>query len=368
MKTIAIAILLILFAGLAGAVTIPTPVYNAGHSGGDKFSGPVQVNDLIVDDDAQIGDDAAVLGDLAVTGAISAGAGTISAGVYDGDLRLAANHSFYSTTGSGGIDWSNATGVFKSPTGINTFGGIGLFSSDAYVVGNSSLNATTVTNGYASGTFGVAGISSLNGTTTTYLTDSGDASVGGDLGVTGLADLNATEATSIVNSGYSYLNGTSATSLYASTGFNAAGTSALNTTTATSLGVTNAATIGGTVTGEDLVVNNTTNLKQPIYYDTYACVTNTTISDSSIYSTFVIGNSTGYGQTMTLPTAAAAIGMTIKFIVDVEPDTNDIVIDGSGDETINGAATKTSSEQWAVLEVYCDGTEWYVTNSIGTWG
>jgi hypothetical protein len=250
--------------------------------------------------------------------------------------------------------------------------------------GYSYLNGTTVTNGYASGTHKVAGISSLNGTTVTYLTDSGAASIGGILGVTGLADLNATEVTSIVNSGYSYLNGTSVTSAYSSGGLNVAGTSALNVTTATTVTATGLvqgadgrftddflvdsdAFVDGTATVQDLAVNNTTNLKQPIYYDTYACVTNTTISDSSIYSTFVIGNSTGYGQTMTLPTASAAIGMTIKFIVDVEPDTNDIVIDGSGDETINGAATKTSSEQWAVLEVYCDGTEWYVTDSIGTW-
>lgn len=128
------------------------------------------------------------------------------------------------------------------------------------------------------------------------------------------------------------------------------------------LGVEGTSSFTGTST-----FTGTVSAEQPIYYDTYACVTNTTISDSAIYSTFVIGNSTGFGQTMTLPSASAAIGMTIRFIVDINPDTNDIVIDGSGDETINGAATKTSSEQWAVLEVYCDGTEWYVTNSIGTW-
>ena len=40
MKTIAIAILLILFAGFAGAASW-TPTYNAGHSGGDAFPGPV---------------------------------------------------------------------------------------------------------------------------------------------------------------------------------------------------------------------------------------------------------------------------------------------------------------------------------------
>lgn len=40
MKTIAIAILLILFVGFAGAAAW-TPTYNMGHSGGDKFAGPI---------------------------------------------------------------------------------------------------------------------------------------------------------------------------------------------------------------------------------------------------------------------------------------------------------------------------------------
>lgn len=62
--------------------------------------------------------------DVTIGGILTATGGTVNRGVYDGDFRLAANHSFYSTLGSGGIDWSNATGAWKMPTGTGTIGGI----------------------------------------------------------------------------------------------------------------------------------------------------------------------------------------------------------------------------------------------------
>lgn len=81
MKKIAtLAILLILFVGFAGAVTIPVPTYNNGPQSGFKNPGTIEGSDILVDDDFQVGDDAAVLGDLAVTGALTIPAGTTSAG------------------------------------------------------------------------------------------------------------------------------------------------------------------------------------------------------------------------------------------------------------------------------------------------
>jgi len=68
-------------------------------------------------------DNAAFSGDVAITGTLTIGAGAIADGVYDSDLRLDANHSFYSTAGSGGIDWSNGTGTWKMPTGAGTITG-----------------------------------------------------------------------------------------------------------------------------------------------------------------------------------------------------------------------------------------------------
>jgi hypothetical protein len=117
--------------------------------------------------------------DATFGGAISVGAGTISGGVYDGDWRLAANHWLYSTVGTGGVDLSNETGTFKTPTGVNTFGGIGLFPSTLFVIGTSALNYTTVTDlraaddGYFVDAFAVGGTAALNVTTATTVTATG---------------------------------------------------------------------------------------------------------------------------------------------------------------------------------------------------
>jgi hypothetical protein len=112
--------------GVASAVTITdtASIKNFGNDRGFKNKGTIQASDLYATDDMKIGDDAQVLGDLSVTGAIAQGSGTIASGLYDGDWRLAANHSFYSTAGSGLIDWSNATGIWKMPTGVGTIGGV----------------------------------------------------------------------------------------------------------------------------------------------------------------------------------------------------------------------------------------------------
>lgn len=71
--------------------------------------------------------------------------------------------------------------------------------------------------------------------------------------------------------------------------------------------------------------------------------------------------------TVTLPTAADNVGRRIKVIITGDPGDYDVVVDGEGAETINGATTKTNSDQYSMLEVTCDGTEWIITNSIGTW-
>lgn len=97
-------------------------------------------------------DNGVFTGDLSVTGIGSFTGGTVNSGVYDGDFRLAANHSFYSTTGSGAIDWGNATGIFKPPVGTNTFGGIADF--------NAAMTARGITqdSGYSLAQSGAAGI------------------------------------------------------------------------------------------------------------------------------------------------------------------------------------------------------------------
>jgi hypothetical protein len=70
---------------------------------------------------------------------------------------------------------------------------------------------------------------------------------------------------------------------------------------------------------------------------------------------------------MTLPTAAAAIGMKQEFIVNVDPGLHEVRVIPSGSETINGNASFVSSVQYAVLEVYSNGTTWFVTKNTGPW-
>ena len=86
-------------------------------------------------------DNAVFTGDVNINGTLTAGVGPIADGVYDSNLRLAANHSFYSTAGSGGIDWSNATGTFKTPTGAHTLAGnVTISGSKTFTTGTGAVS------------------------------------------------------------------------------------------------------------------------------------------------------------------------------------------------------------------------------------
>jgi len=71
--------------------------------------------------------------------------------------------------------------------------------------------------------------------------------------------------------------------------------------------------------------------------------------------------------TITLPTAADNAGRTICVVLAGDPGAYNVIVDGEGSETINGATTKTNSDQYSVLKVTCNGTAWFITGSAGTW-
>jgi hypothetical protein len=71
--------------------------------------------------------------------------------------------------------------------------------------------------------------------------------------------------------------------------------------------------------------------------------------------------------TITLPTAADNAGRTIAVVLAGDPGAYNVIVDGEGSETINGATTKTNSDQYSVLKVTCNGTAWFITGSAGTW-
>ena len=71
--------------------------------------------------------------------------------------------------------------------------------------------------------------------------------------------------------------------------------------------------------------------------------------------------------TITLPTAADNTGRIITVIIDGEPGAYNVVVDGEGAETINGAATKTNSVIYSYLRLLCNGVGWDIIGSGGTW-
>lgn len=71
--------------------------------------------------------------------------------------------------------------------------------------------------------------------------------------------------------------------------------------------------------------------------------------------------------TITLPTAADNAGRTITVLLAGDPGAYNVIVDGEGSETINGAATKTNSDQYSMLKVTCNGTAWFISGSAGTW-
>lgn len=80
-------------------------------------------------------------------------------------------------------------------------------------------------------------------------------------------------------------------------------------------------------------------------------------------TTFVIADddTVGGGITVTLPTAASASG--VEILVLKKGTTGNVIIEGNGAETINGALNQTLTTQYESLKMVSDGTEWFVTEA-----
>jgi hypothetical protein len=73
-------------------------------------------------------------------------------------------------------------------------------------------------------------------------------------------------------------------------------------------------------------------------------------------------------QTITLPTAADNTGRIIYVIIVTAPGEFNVIIDGENAETVDQAATKTSTgDEGDMYELICDGDEWQEITHIGTW-
>jgi len=74
----------------------------------------------------------------------------------------------------------------------------------------------------------------------------------------------------------------------------------------------------------------------------------------------------GADATITLPTLADNQGRTITVVIGVTPGHN-VIVDGEGGETINGATTKTNATAYSYLRLFGTPMEWLIIGSVGTW-
>jgi len=74
--------------------------------------------------------------------------------------------------------------------------------------------------------------------------------------------------------------------------------------------------------------------------------------------------SAGGNVTVTLPDATAGAAATGRVVTIFKVDAaNDVIIDGDGSQTINGATTVTMSAQYNYRTIISNGTEWFVISS-----
>ena len=90
---------------------------------------------------------------------------------------------------------------------------------------------------------------------------------------------------------------------------------------------------------------------------TYRSVTATGNVVSADY--LIIADATGGAITMTLPTAALVPGRIYVF-KRINSGANAVIVDPSGAETIDGAATYTLSAQWNSVTIMSNGTAWFI--------
>lgn len=73
----------------------------------------------------------------------------------------------------------------------------------------------------------------------------------------------------------------------------------------------------------------------------------------------VFVDASGGAVTITLPTAASAKNVQY-FIKKIDSSVNAVTVDGDGSETIDDSTTQVISSQYDSIEIYSDGTEWWI--------
>jgi hypothetical protein len=88
-------------------------------------------------------------------------------------------------------------------------------------------------------------------------------------------------------------------------------------------------------------------------------------SSASVVASFSIGNATTGDITFDLPGVGGAEAYEFTF-KRVNGGAFNVIVDASGGDLIDGAATKTLGSQYACLVIKSDGTDWHVVSTFGT--
>lgn len=88
------------------------------------------------------------------------------------------------------------------------------------------------------------------------------------------------------------------------------------------------------------------------------------ISFLSALNTFVKATSGAGGITLTLPSAAAAAGQSIR-IIKVDTGVGGVTLNTTGGQTINGLSTYVLTNQWQTVSVESDNSNWIVVSTAG---
>ena len=73
-------------------------------------------------------------------------------------------------------------------------------------------------------------------------------------------------------------------------------------------------------------------------------------------------DTTTNAPTITLPTASSATNHVYVIKDEGNAGSNNIIVDGNASETIDGSTTQTISSNYGSLQIYSNGTSWFIIN------
>jgi hypothetical protein len=77
----------------------------------------------------------------------------------------------------------------------------------------------------------------------------------------------------------------------------------------------------------------------------------------------IVCDATAGAFDVNLPVAANAVNFCVR-VIKKDATANAVTVLPDGAETINGGASHPLAAQWDAVEVWCDGTEWYILATI----